>query len=78
MIVASRNSDQFNLRFPTGIRERLKAIAAQNGRSLNSEIVYALLAYLTAAEGAKFGDRTPTAALSNNAALQGGASITNG
>ena len=34
-----RGSDQFNLRFPDGMRERLKADAAANGRSLNAEII---------------------------------------
>ncbi len=37
--VPSRGSDQFNLRFPEGMRERLKRAAADNGRSMNAEIV---------------------------------------
>lgn len=40
--VPSRGSDQFNLRFPDGMRDRLKAEAAKNGRSLNAEIIHRL------------------------------------
>lgn len=38
----SETSDRFIVRFPDGMRDRLKAIAAENGRSLNAEIVYRL------------------------------------
>jgi hypothetical protein len=34
-----RRSDQFSLRLPDGMRERIKDIAAENHRSINSEIV---------------------------------------
>ena len=34
--------DQYMLRFPEGMRDRLKALAAENGRSLNAEIVHRL------------------------------------
>lgn len=34
-----RGADQFSLRFPEGLRERIKAIASTNRRSMNSEIV---------------------------------------
>lgn len=37
-----RNSDQFNLRMPEGMREHLKGEAAKSGRSLNAEIVHRL------------------------------------
>lgn len=36
-------SDKVNIRLPDGLRNRIKAAAAQNGRSLNNEIVVALL-----------------------------------
>lgn len=39
---ASRESDKFMLRLPDGMRDRLKSVAAENGRSLNSEIVFRL------------------------------------
>lgn len=35
-----RESDQFNLRLPEGLRPKLKILAAQNRRSRNSELVY--------------------------------------
>jgi len=38
----SEKLDQYMLRFPNGMRDKLKAIAAENGRSLNSEIVHRL------------------------------------
>ena len=34
-----RGSDQFPLRLPDGMRDRIKAAADENGRSMNSEIV---------------------------------------
>jgi hypothetical protein len=40
--VPSRGSDQFNLRFPEGMRDELKKLAAENGRSLNAEIIQRL------------------------------------
>ena len=41
---AGRDSDQFNLRFPEGMRDWLKAEAEQSGRSMNAEIVHRLAA----------------------------------
>lgn len=35
-----RESDQFNLRLPEGLRPKLKVLAAQNRRSMNSELLY--------------------------------------
>lgn len=37
--IPSRGSDQFNLRLPDGMRERIAEAAASNGRSMNAEIV---------------------------------------
>lgn len=34
--------DKFMLRFPDGMRERLKEEAAKNNRSMNAEIIYRL------------------------------------
>ncbi|CUX23118.1 hypothetical protein AGR7C_Cc160130 [Agrobacterium deltaense Zutra 3/1] len=34
--------DQFNLRFPRGMREQLKDMAMRNCRSMNSEIIFQL------------------------------------
>lgn len=38
----SKHLDQFNIRLPEGMRERLKVAAAHNNRSMNAEIVQAL------------------------------------
>ena len=38
----SGNQDQFNVRLPEGMRERIKAAADQNGRSMNAEIIATL------------------------------------
>lgn len=35
----SRTADQFVLRFPDGMREKIAMLAKQNGRSMNSEII---------------------------------------
>jgi len=35
----SDKQDQYMVRFPDGMRDRLKAAAAQNKRSMNAEIV---------------------------------------
>lgn len=42
-----RESDKFMLRLPDGMRDRLKSLAATNGRSLNAEIVQRLEASLS-------------------------------
>jgi plasmid stability protein len=41
-----RDSDQFIVRFPDGMRSELAELAARNGRSMNAEVVYALALYL--------------------------------
>lgn len=38
----SRTSDQFVARFPDGMRAKIKALAATNGRSMNQEIIILL------------------------------------
>lgn len=37
-----RGSDQFLLRFPEGMRDRLAELAAANGRSMNAEVIVLL------------------------------------
>lgn len=39
MAVAARGDDQFVLRMPQGLRERIKSAASQNYRSMNSELL---------------------------------------
>jgi plasmid stability protein len=46
--------DQYMLRFPDGMRDRLKALAAANNRSLNAEIISRLEDTLA------FDDSSPT------------------
>lgn len=43
---AGRGSDQFIVRLPDGMRERIRAEAEANGRSMNAEIVARLEASL--------------------------------
>lgn len=38
----SRKLDQYIVRFPDGMRDRIKDAAAQNGRSMNAEIIHRL------------------------------------
>lgn len=40
--IPSRGTDQFMLRFPDGMRDRIKHVAEQNGRSMNAEIIHRL------------------------------------
>jgi len=42
MSVATRQDDQFIVRLPDGLRERIKAKAKENVRSMNSEIIFQL------------------------------------
>lgn len=42
MAKAGRGSDQFPLRLPDGLRDRIKAYAERHGRSMNAEIVRVL------------------------------------
>lgn len=41
-ISTSRASDQFSVRFPAGMRDRIHEAAKASGRSMNSEIVHCL------------------------------------
>ena len=38
----SEKEQKFNVRLPTGMRDRIDAAAAKDGRSMNSQIVYYL------------------------------------
>jgi predicted DNA-binding protein len=42
-----RGSDQFVIRFPEGMRDRLAKLAAANGRSMNAELVHRLETTMT-------------------------------
>lgn len=43
----SQMQDKFNLRFPDGMRDAIAERAKANGRSMNSEIIAALEAWLS-------------------------------
>ncbi|WP_156295585.1 Arc family DNA-binding protein, partial [Methylobacterium aquaticum] len=49
--IPSRGSDQFNLRFPDGMRDRLREAAEANGRSMNAEIIARLEKSLSSDDG---------------------------
>lgn len=51
--------DQYIVRFPDGMRDKIKALAKANRRSMNAEIIVAIEAGIAA--GGKFGDQTPAA-----------------
>ncbi|MBC8718806.1 Arc family DNA-binding protein [Ochrobactrum sp. Marseille-Q0166] len=41
-VSTGRESDKFMLRFPEGMRDRIRAEAEQNNRSMNAEIIHRL------------------------------------
>ena len=45
-----RNSEQYQLRLPDGLRDKIKASAEAEGRSMNSEIVLILQRYYASKE----------------------------
>ncbi len=61
----------FGLRMPKGMREKVKRSAAENGRSMNAEIIFHIRKGLGLAAGDKPASNTP-AAENDEAALQGG------
>lgn len=46
----ARGDDDFRMRLPTGMRQRIKVLAADNLRSMNAEIVFHLKRSLAADE----------------------------
>lgn len=74
--MVSKDSGKFMLRMPDGWRDAIKSQAAKNRRSMNQEILAALESVVSAATEGQIGVGSSAAASSNNAALQGGASIT--
>lgn len=42
-----QNQDKFVVRLPDGMRDKIKASAARNGRSMNAEFVHAMDEYLS-------------------------------
>ena len=48
MATVGRGADQYTVRFPDGLRDRIKAAAEANNRSMNAEIVATLDRYYPA------------------------------
>ena len=48
--IAAKDADQYMLRLPPGLRDRVARRAAENGRSMNTEIVEAIERHLTGAD----------------------------
>ncbi len=61
----------FGLRMPKGMREKVRRSAAENGRSMNAEIIFHIRRGLGLATGEELGRDTP-AAENDEAALAGG------
>lgn len=63
--------DQYVVRFPDGLRDKIKALAKANRRSMNAEIVLALEGRVQMAAGEVVEAKNP-AAIEQNAALTSG------
>jgi predicted HicB family RNase H-like nuclease len=48
--IAAKDADQYMLRLPPGLRDRVARRAAENGRSMNTEIIEAIEQHLTGAD----------------------------
>jgi hypothetical protein len=48
--IAAKDADQYMLRLPPGLRDRVAKRAAKNGRSMNTEIIDAIEQYLVGAD----------------------------
>lgn len=60
----SEIADKLQLRFPEGMRNKIKDLAKANRRSMNAEIIFILERALEGAEaatGVQFGDQAPAA-----------------
>jgi hypothetical protein len=69
--------DKFILRLPDGMRDRIKAAATVNRRSMNSEIVLHLERVFPAPHettGVEFGDHAPVVSVSHTAVDAAGSS----
>lgn len=62
-----RDADKYVVRFPEGLRDKIKALAKANRRSMNAEIVFALEERMQAATGEALGK--PPAAAPNHQRL---------
>lgn len=62
----SQTADRFMIRMPDGLRDQLRGIAAQNRRSMNSEIVLMLERALRGEEAAGNGPEKASPAARND------------
>lgn len=67
-----QRADQFPVRLPDGWRDAIKARAARNRRSMNSEILAALESVVGEAAGGRGVQTNAPAAENDSAALPGG------
>jgi len=72
-----QEADKYVVRFPEGLRDRVKEQATRNRRSMNAEIVVAIEAAMRMTAGTNALDSNP-AVIDQTGALQGSNSITKG
>ncbi len=68
-MVKRSNPDQYQLRFPPGMRERLKAVADSNSRSLNAEIIARLQSIFDAEDSSITSDDLLSSSIRQNETL---------
>ncbi len=68
--IPGRHAEQFNLRLPDGMRERLKEAAGANKRSMNAEIISRLQDSFDPIAGASVSDVGKAAARASSVALR--------
>lgn len=72
-MIAAKHADQYPVRFPPGLRDRVKAAAQSAGRSMNTEIVMILERALSGEEAAGTSPEKANPAAIRHSALQGAA-----
>lgn len=75
-MIAARGDEQVALRLPHGLRGRMKALAARNGRSMNTEIVMILEKVLEVSasgndDGVQIGTLSPSSSISDPVGSRG-------
>lgn len=75
--MSHKRDDQYIVRFPDGLRDRVRQMAKANRRSMNSEIILAIEARVEAATGGGDQTKAPVAAV-RTGALPGSNPITQG
>lgn len=78
MEVPIRQIKQFKINLPEDVKRWVSRRAEENLRSQTAEIIFIIREKMAAATGEGLANTAPAAASSNNAALAGGAFITDG